>query len=172
MPEPGNPVRGAVVGLGAMGAHHLRVLRSLPEVDLVSVVDVDEARRRVALDAHPGVLAHASLAAALSAGRLDFVCLAVPVAHLPEATHEALAAGVHVLVEKPTAPDEEAARAMVDDAHARGLVLGVGHVERANPAVVALRRKLDQGLIGNVLQMHARRLSPFPNRGGAQGVAL
>lgn len=172
MLAPRNRPRGVVVGLGAMGTHHLRVLRSLPGVDLVAVVDPDEERRRVALDAHPGVVAHVSLDDALSAGPLDFACLAVPVTHLPEAAHEALAAGLHVLVEKPTAADEEAARAMVDDANDRGLVLGVGHVERANPAVVALRRKLDEGLIGNVLQMHARRLSPFPNRGGAQGVAL
>ena len=61
---------------------------------------------------------------------------------------------------------------MVEDADARGLVLGVGHVERFNPAVVALKRKIDEGLIGRIYQMHARRLSPFPDRDSMRGVAL
>ena len=70
------------------------------------------------------------------------------------------------------APTEEEALAMTEDADARGLVLGVGHVERFNPAVVALKRKLDDGLIGHIYQMHARRLSPFPDRDSMRGVAL
>lgn len=165
-------VRGAVIGLGAMGTNHLRVLRSLPGVELVAAIDPDPERRSQATHAHPGVAAYATLAEALAAQALDFACVAAPVGLLPQVTHEALAGGLHVLVEKPTAPDEARAHAMAADARSRGLLLGVGHVERANPAVVALRRKLDEGAIGRVLQMHARRLSPFPNREGSPGVAL
>ena len=51
-------------------------------------------------------------------------------------------------------------------------MLGVGFVERFNPAVVALKRKLADGAAGRIVQMHARRLSPFPNRDGMAGVAL
>jgi predicted dehydrogenase len=98
--------------------------------------------------------------------------VAVPVPHLAPTAHEALAAGLHVLVEKPTAPTEDDALALIAAAHERGLLLGTGHVERFNPAVIALKRKLDEGVIGRVHQMHARRLSPFPNRDSMLGVAL
>lgn len=165
-------LRGAVVGLGIMGTNHLRVLANLPGVHVAAAIDPDPERRSQTAHAHGGLTAYASLAEALEHDELDFACVATPVGVLPELTHEALAAGLHVLVEKPTAPDEASGRAMAADARSRGLLLGVGHVERANPAVVALRCKLDDGAIGHVLQMHARRLSPFPNREGSPGVAL
>jgi UDP-N-acetylglucosamine 3-dehydrogenase len=166
------PTRGAVVGLGAMGSNHLRVAMAMPEADVVAVVDPDEGRRANAVAAHSGLSAYATLGEAIAAHELEWACLAVPVGFLPELAHEALGAGLHLLVEKPTAPTEAQAVAMVKDAEDRGLVLAVGHIERCNPAVVALKAKLEEGRIGRVLQMNARRLSPFPNRQGSQGVAL
>jgi UDP-N-acetylglucosamine 3-dehydrogenase len=171
-PEERPALRGAVVGIGAMGSNHLRVLRALPGVDLMVVVDPDPGRRASAQATYAGLAAHATLAGALSAHDLDFAGIAAPVEALPALAHEALAGGLHVLVEKPTAPDEDAAAAMFRDAEARGLVLGVGHVERFNPAVIALKHKVEAGLVGRIVQMHARRLSPFPNREGRRGVAL
>ncbi len=168
----GPVLRGVVVGLGVMGTHHLRVLRSMDGVELAAVVDPDAARRDLAEATHRGLRGYPSLELCLEAEQLDFACLAAPVGALPALAAEALAGGLHILVEKPTAPTEADARAMIADADARGLVLGVGHIERCNPAVIALKRKIEEGAIGNVLQMHARRLSPFPNRQGSQGVAL
>jgi len=155
-----------------MGSHHLRVLRGIEGVEIPAVVDIDPERGARAVADHPGARAHRSLAEALAAHDLDFACIALPVDDLPAATLEALNAGLHVLVEKPLAPTEEHARDMIATAERAGLALAVGHVERFNPAVVALRDRLEEGLIGKVHQMHARRLSPFPNRTGAQGVAL
>lgn len=165
-------LRGVLVGLGAMGTNHLRVLRGLDGVDLAVAVDPDPQRRAAAERTHPGLVTHATLAEAIAAVELDFAGLATPVGFLPELCTEALEAGLHVLVEKPTAPTEEQAEAMIALAEERGLLLGVGHIERSNPAVRALKQKLDEDAIGRVLQMHARRLSPFPNRQGSQGVAL
>ena len=77
------PLRGVVVGLGAMGSHHLRILASLPEVEVVATVEPDEARREDLLRSHPGVPGYAALEHALEEhGELDFACLAVPVAEL------------------------------------------------------------------------------------------
>jgi predicted dehydrogenase len=84
----------------------------------------------------------------------------------------ALEAGRAVLVEKPMAPDEETALEMIRVAESRGLLLSVGHVERFNPAVVLLKEKLDAGEAGEVFQIHARRLSPTPDRDSMQGVSL
>jgi predicted dehydrogenase len=165
-------LRGGIIGLGVMGSHHLRVLRAMEDVDVVAVADADPQRLAMATRLHPGTAAYPTLSAMLAAERLDFACVAVPVGLLPQIAGEALAAGVHVLVEKPTAPTEKQVHTLIADADARGLTLGVGHVERFNPAVVAMKARIDAGTIGRVLHLHARRLSPFPQRQGHQGVAL
>lgn len=166
------PLRGVVVGLGVMGAHHARVLRSLAGAKLVAAVDPDDERRAALAPGMRDVALHPTLEAALAAHELDFAVAAVPVDLLPPTARAALAAGLHVLVEKPTAPSPEEAVALAQEAEAIGCVLGVGHVERFNPAVTLLKRKLDEGAVGRVLQMQARRLSPFPNRVAMHGVAL
>lgn len=164
-------LRGILAGVGTMGGYHLRVLRSRPDVELVALVEPDEHRRESA-SALSGVPAFATLAGALAAGRADFVCVASPAAHIPEIVHEALAAGLAVLAEKPLATSEEAAAALVADARERGLVLATGLVERCNPAVMALKAKLDAGEGGRIYQVHAQRLSPYPGRQSPTGVAL
>ena len=155
-----------------MGGLHLRVLSSLPGVSLVAAVEHSDARREDMLRMHPAVSGHRSLDEAFAAHELDFACLAVPVGALPGCATAVLAAGLHAFVEKPMAPTEDEAREMMAVADERGLVLGVGYVERFNPAVVALKNKLANGAVGRIVQMHARRLSPFPNRDGMAGVAL
>ena len=166
------PLRGIVVGLGTMGSHHLRVLQSLPGAQVVAVADPQAARRDAALQTDPRLAAHESLTEALEAHSPDFACLAVPVAELPAAARTALAAGAHVLVEKPMAPTEDEAADLMRAAREQSLAVGVGYVERFNPAVAALKAQLDEGVIGPIVQLHARRLSPFPNRASMLGVAL
>jgi UDP-N-acetylglucosamine 3-dehydrogenase len=172
MVPPNRTMRVAVVGLGAMGTNHCRVLAAMPEAELACVVDPDPDRREVITRAHPGLRTFASLDQALSRTELDVACIATPIAFLAECGVQALQAGLHVLVEKPTARDEDEALKMAEEATQRGLVLGVGHVERFNPAVLLLKKKLEENLIGKVLQMQARRLSPFPNRTSMTGVAV
>jgi UDP-N-acetylglucosamine 3-dehydrogenase len=165
-------LRAAVLGLGIMGSHHLRVLNAIEGVRVVAVVDPRAERREAAQRSYAGVTAYGALAQALEATALDFACVAVPAVHLAAVAREALAAGVHVLVEKPMATTVPDARALVDDATDRGLLLCVGFVERFNPAVVALKQKLADGMLGEVYQVHTRRLSPFPDRDAQLGVAL
>jgi predicted dehydrogenase len=158
-------LKGVVVGLGVMGSFHLRVLSQMRDaVEVVGVVDPAPERRASA----PGVPAFATLTEAL-ATRPDFAGIAAPVQHLPALATEALQAGVACLVEKPLAPDEDAALAMLRAAGGR--VLSVGHVERFNPAVMELKRRLTPD-VGRVYQIHARRLSPFPFRESMTGVGL
>ena len=166
-------LRGVVAGLGVMGSFHLRVLSEMAgEVELVGAVDPSEEARAVAAARHPGVPTYATLEEALSAGRPDFVGVAVPAAHLPALAGEAIAAGAAVMVEKPLALDEEAGAALVQSAESAGVVLSVGHVERFNPAVIELERRLRTGDAGRLYQVHARRLSPFPFRESMTGVSL
>ncbi len=161
--------RGILVGLGRMGGYHLRVLRAHPGVELAAIVDPDPARRA---GAPSDVPAFATLAQALATVDADFACIATPVCALADAAHQALAAGLAVLVEKPMAVDEESAHRLIADAESRGLLLAVGLVERCNPAVKALALMLADGAAGRIHQVHARRLSPYPGRESPVGVAL
>ncbi|MDP9406145.1 MAG: Gfo/Idh/MocA family oxidoreductase [Actinomycetota bacterium] len=167
MPEP-PPLRGILVGLGTMGSYHLRVLSAESGIEIVGVVDPNEERRRTARTGAPGFAAFGD---ALARTEADFACIAAPVDVLPDLAHQALDAGLATLVEKPMAPAEDAAASLVARAGALDLSLAVGHVERCNPAVIALKDRLDGGDFGQIYQVHARRLSPFPLRESMTGVA-
>jgi predicted dehydrogenase len=156
-----------------MGSLHARVLTQIEEVDVVAVVDPSPARREWVSRTYPWMGVHATLERALSEHlAIDLVAVAAPAPALYGIGCEVLAAGLPLLVEKPLAGCEEDGLALVEEAESRELLLGVGHVERCNPAVVALKKRLDAGEIGRIYQIHARRLSPFPERDSMLGVSL
>jgi UDP-N-acetylglucosamine 3-dehydrogenase len=102
----------------------------------------------------------------------DLVSLAVPtVLHVPVAS-QLMNAGINVLVEKPVASSVEEGQKMIDLAKKKGVVLAVGHIERFNPAVMELRRRLGEGMAGRIYKIHTQRLSPYPSRIQDAGVVL
>jgi predicted dehydrogenase len=129
-------IRVAVVGAGSFGQHHLRVLRESGRAELVAVVDTDGAR---AQEAAQRFACEALEDARRLAGRVEAAVVAVPTSAHAEVGGALLEAGIDVLVEKPIAADPASARRLVETAEARGRVLQVGHLERFNPAVAALR---------------------------------
>lgn len=160
-------LRAGLIGVGAMGANHLRVLDSLDGVELVAVVDPDPA---AGVRLREGQAAD-SLEQALERG-LDYAVLAVPTKLHAQLAFQLADAGVHALIEKPVAPDARTARAMADRFRAAGLVGAVGHVERYNPALQAMRERLEAGALGDVYQVATRRQGPFPPRIADVGVVL
>jgi predicted dehydrogenase len=106
----------------------------------------------------------------LSAERLDAVVVAVPAQFHEPVACAAIAAGAAVLVEKPLAPSYAGARRLVEAAKAAGVLLMPGHIERFNPAIVELSRRVQAGEIGRVLQIAARRMSA--TRAGVHGSRL
>lgn len=167
----GDRLRAAVIGLGMMGANHARVLNELPDLDLVAVADLDPAAVSQATAGRSAV-GYTDPSALLAAEHPDLVVVAVPTSlHLPT-TLEALDAGAHVLVEKPIAANRTEAEAMIAAADAAGRLLTVGHIERFNPAIRELSRRLDDGELGRVFQVRASRLGPFPARVRDVGVVV
>ena len=166
-----NPVRVAVIGAGAMGRNHLRVLNDLPSADLVAVAEADqETGQRAARTVR--IPSYRDYHEMLDHEKPEAVVVAVPtILHL-EVALEAIARGVHVLVEKPIAFTMEEGQAMLDAARQASVLLTVGHIERYNPAIVELHRRLRGGQLGRVFQMHARRLGPFPPRVRDVGVVI
>ncbi|MCX5369935.1 Gfo/Idh/MocA family oxidoreductase [Streptomyces sp. NBC_00015] len=161
----GKSLRAGLVGLGSMGRHHARVLSGLEGVDLVGVVDPMGDK----FGAAQGAPILNSVEELIALG-VDYAVVACPTA-LHEPVGLALAeAGVCALVEKPVADTVEGARRLVEAFESRGLVAGVGHIERCNPALMSLRARLEAGELGDVYQVVTRRQGPFPHRIADVGV--
>jgi predicted dehydrogenase len=169
----GDRLRAAVIGMGAMGANHARVLSEIPGVELCAVADPDPGRMAgVDGGQAAGPRAYAGHRELLAAERPDFVTVAVPTRAHAAVAADVIAAGVPLLVEKPLAATLDEARGLRDAAASAGVPLAVGHIERFNPAVIELKRRLDAGELGRVYQVHARRVGPFPARVRDVGVVL
>jgi UDP-N-acetylglucosamine 3-dehydrogenase len=161
-----------LVGLGYMGSLHARVLSEIEYVEMVAAVDPDPMRRERFARRYRQTPTYVTIDEAIEHGDVDFACLAAPAGMLPALARTTIDARIPLLIEKPVASDEDDALAVVREAESHDLLLGVGHVERCNPAVLALKERLDGGLIGRIYQLQARRLSPFPDRDAMLGVAL
>jgi UDP-N-acetylglucosamine 3-dehydrogenase len=108
----------------------------------------------------------------LAEEELDLVSIVAPTSlHLP-VTLAALRSGANVLVEKPIAATRDEATQMIEAAEAAGRMLTVGHIERFNPAIRELRRRLAAGELGRIFQVKATRLGPFPARIRDVGVVV
>jgi predicted dehydrogenase len=140
------------------------------EVDLMAIVDPDAAAQRVAQIS--GARWVPSVEHLLDSEEIDFCVVAVPTGEHASVATALVDAGIAVLVEKPIASDVPSATRLLEAARRQDVVLAVGHVERFNPAVRELERRLEAAELGRVFQVHARRLSPFPSRVRDAGVAL
>jgi UDP-N-acetylglucosamine 3-dehydrogenase len=163
--------RVALIGLGAMGRNHLRVLSEMEGVELAAVCDQDQGTVEAASRKY-SVPGYSSLEQMLERERLDAAVIAVPTRFHAQAGLAALDHGLHVLIEKPIASSLEEGRQLVAAAKRANRVLAVGHIERFNPAVRELQRRLVAGEIGRIFQIQARRLGPFPSRIRDVGVVI
>jgi predicted dehydrogenase len=157
-------LRAGVVGVGYLGKFHAEKYAAHPGVELVAVVDVD-AERAATIAAELGV-------EALSAprdliGRVDCASVSVPTRHHYAVAAELMEAGIDVLVEKPLTSTVAEGKALVELAVRCERVLQVGHLERFNPAVLAL-----DGLVTQPRFIECHRLAPFTERGTDVDVVL
>ena len=167
----GGPLRAGVVGLGMMGRNHLRVWEGIDGVEVVAVADPDPDALAQATTGRE-VRGYEDAERMFAEEQLDLVSVVAPTSlHLP-VTLAALRAGANVLVEKPIASTREEAVEMIAAAEAAGRMLTVGHIERFNPAIRELRRRLAEGELGRIFQINATRLGPFPARIRDVGVVV
>jgi predicted dehydrogenase len=160
------PLRAAVIGVGYLGRFHAQKYASLPDVELVGVVDAHpETARRVAKEL--GVAAFTDYRELLDAGRVDLVSVASTTETHHAVARDCLAAGVHVLAEKPITVTVAQADELVALADAKKLVLQVGHLERFNPAWLAVKDKITRPVF-----IEAHRMAPFKARGIDVSVVL
>ncbi len=153
-----------VIGVGSLGFHHARILSELPGAELVGVYDRNPARL-AQVAAELGVTAYDALDELL--GGVQACVVAVPTLAHETVACAALERGVHVLVEKPIAPDLDAADRMLAAAEQSDALIQIGHVERFNGALRACEPYLDQPIF-----VESHRLAPFGPRGTDVAVVL
>ena len=159
-------LRAGLIGLGAMGRNHARVLSGLDGVELVGIVDpAGDSTGTLSAPVLP------ELGDLLGLG-IDYAVVACPTALHESIGLELAANGVSALIEKPLAQSVEAATRLVEAFETAGLVAGVGHIERYNPALQSLRTRLEAGELGEVFQVVTRRQGPFPRRIADVGVVM
>lgn len=164
-------MKACVIGLGSMGRNHARVLSELPGVDLLGVADPNEQTRR-SYRAPEGVRVFGDYREMLDALKPDYAVIATPTDFHCEVACEVMTRGISVLVEKPIAKRIDEAERMIATAAREKVMLMVGHIERFNPAVQELKRRIDEKELGPLFQLTARRLGPFPSRIADVGVIL
>ncbi|MDY5584315.1 MAG: Gfo/Idh/MocA family oxidoreductase [Arcanobacterium sp.] len=159
------PLRYGLIGLGSMGRHHARNIRALEGVELVAVADPFGDKFGVAgdLEVLPNV-------EALIEVGIDAAMVAAPTVQHAEVAMKLAEAGVHTMVEKPLASTIEDGEKMVAAFETAGLIGAVGYVERCNPALLEMRKRIAEGQLGRVYQISTRRQSPFPARIADVGV--
>jgi predicted dehydrogenase len=153
----------AVIGTGYLGKFHAEKYASLPDCELVAVVDINEAAATDVAEKH-GAAALTDYQALL--GEVDAVSIVVPTTLHHQISRDFLSAGAHVLVEKPITVTVAEADELIAIAKQRNLILQVGHLERFNPAVLGLDKE------EKPLFIESHRLSPFNPRANDVSVVL
>jgi UDP-N-acetylglucosamine 3-dehydrogenase len=164
-------LRVGVIGTGQMGGWHVETWGRIPSARVVAVADFDEERARAVVRRQP-IDWYADWHIMVERDDIDAVTIAVPTCHHAEVVLGALAAGKHVLVEKPIAAALEDGLRMTAAARAANRKLMVGHVERFNPAVQKLAALVGDDVLGRVFRIHATRVGPLPTRIQDTGVAI
>ena len=160
--------RVGVIGLGAMGQHHVRLYSQL-DCELVGVADIDFERAK-----EIGEKYHTDYSSDFRSllSKVDAVSIVVPTTMHHDVAMTFLREGIHCLVEKPIAFRLDEADAMIAASEENHANLAVGHIERFNPAVVRLKQIIDQGTLGKLLMVSARRVGPSVPRIRDVGVVV
>lgn len=153
----------AVIGTGYLGKFHAEKYATLPECELVAVVDINPQTAQTIAEKH-GAQALTDYNELL--GKVDAVSIVVPTTLHYQVAKDFLNAGSHVLIEKPITATVEQADELIEIAKEKNLILQVGHLERFNPAVLALDK--DE----KPLFIESHRLSPFNPRANDVSVVL
>lgn len=157
-------IRTAVVGAGKMGGYHSRVYDMLEHSELVAIVDVDKTKAE-ALAAKYNCAAYSDPCELI--GKVDAVTVSAPTIYHLEVAKVLIENGISVLIEKPLAATVEQGQEIVDLAKKHGVIVAVGHSERCNPVVQAMKRlNIEPKFI------EANRVSPYPFRSTDIGVVL
>lgn len=151
-------IRTAVIGFGYWGPNFVRVFRSLPDCQVVGIVDPREEALAAASRMHPGVPLYRTVDALLEEG-VDAVAVATPASTHYEVGSKLIEAGIDVLIEKPLALSSREGRALAARAEAGRRVLMVGHLLEYHPALEQFRDIVRSGELGDLYYLYTTRVN-------------
>jgi len=160
-------LRLGVVGVGVMGSNHARVIAELPGIEFVGVADPDRPQANFVAETL-GCKAVGDLEELIELG-IDAATIAAPTHLHHDLALACIGRGIHVMVEKPIASSAEEGRSIIAAARRAGVILMVGHVERFNPAVAAIKEAIHGE---DILSIAITRVGPFPPRMSNVGVVI
>ncbi len=155
-----NVIRVAVIGAGNMGRHHIRNYSEIPETELVAISDPNPATQEIA-DKY-GVSYFDNYVEMFNSCDIDAVSIVVPTPLHYQIASEAISRSIHILVEKPIASNAVEAEKLIEQAQQAEVIFTVGHIERYNPVVKALKQLVDSGSLGDISSIISKRLGGFP----------
>lgn len=157
-------IKVGVVGVGHLGNLHAKMYDMIPTADFVGIYDIDPARSKEVAE-HYGVKSFPSLDALLD--EVGAASVVTPTSNHFETASHALHRGVHVFIEKPITSDVPSAESLIELAREKNRIVQVGHIERFNPAIMALK-----GVELNPMFIESHRLAQFNPRGTDVAVVL
>lgn len=162
----------ALIGCGFWGSNHARVYFELDDIcELIAVCDIDKGRaERVAK--RYGCRAYTDYRELLRNCRPEAVSVCTPSSTHFEIAYEIVRSGVDVLVEKPMCTSTDDALKLVSEAERMDVVLIPGHIECFNPGVRRVKSMIEEGRLGDILMLTAKRVSYWPERIGDVGIVM
>lgn len=164
-------IKAAVIGVGSMGRNHARVYWELPNTDLVGVADTNETTVTSIAEQY-NTKAYTDYRRMLDELRPDVVTICVPSSSHFDVALDVIQRGIHLLVEKPIAMNIDEGKRMIAAADEANVKLMVGHIERFNPAITALKEHLSHNELGHLFQIDVHREGPLPSRINDVGVVI
>lgn len=158
-------LRAALVGFGSMGKNHARILNNLDGVKLVGICD-PVVNEDVNFDRQ---YFHEEISQVMSLD-LDYCVISTPTTTHYKIAQEFLKNGVPVLIEKPVTENHALSLELLNLSELTKRIVGVGHIERFNSALIELKKRIDSNQIGEIYQISTRRMGPFPSRISDVGV--
>ena len=161
----------AVIGVGSMGKNHARIYADMESTNLVAIADPNSSLT-AQLSKKYGCKGYTDYKEMLEKESLDIVSVVVPTELHKNVSFDVISKGIHVLLEKPIAPTVEEGKMIIDFAKKRGVKLMIGHIERFNPAIIELKKRLADNELGRVFKIDINRVGPFPGRIRDVGVVV
>lgn len=155
-------IRIGIIGLGNMGMNHLRVYINMSSVDVVALCDINNDNLNNAAKFCKNATLYVDYAQMLANESLDAVSIVVPTKFHKEIALAAIELKKHILLEKPIAQNSEEAKEIAISAKQNNVKCLIGHIERFNPAVLALKNKINEQIIGTIYSVSITRIGTFP----------
>jgi UDP-N-acetylglucosamine 3-dehydrogenase len=153
----------AVIGTGVMGKNHARIYSEMDNASLIAVCDTNEESAKSIAEKYK-TKHYTDYNLMLGKEKIDAVSICVPTKMHKQVAIDVISKGIHVLVEKPISKTVEEAKDIIKAAEKNKVKLMVGHIERFNPAVIELKKRIENNELGKILEINCERLSLFPQR--------